>query len=180
MKSIILSIFAFLLNNMVTIHKGTLFAKLKSSVILGAVASPVVSLTFFKNWFIDNYLFFILLFSALMLDLLIGVFVHLFKFKDFTLKKMVQGFLSKCYLTSLGFGCFEIFKILFKLYNVDVGDYVKLTIALIVMSYPLFSAIGNLSVATDGKFPPIGWINRMNKYKESLNPFDLINKKEEK
>ena len=180
MKSITLSIFTFLLNNMVAIHKGTLFAKLKSSFILGAIASPVVSLTFFKNWFINNHIFFFLLFTALVLDLMIGVFVHLFKFKDFALKKMVKGFLTKCYLTILGFLCFEIFKVLFNLYNVEVGDYVKLTISLIVMSYPLFSAIGNLSVATDGKFPPIGWINRMNKYKDSLNPFDLINKKEDK
>jgi len=166
-----------ILLNLSIIHKGTIIAKIKSSVFMGVILTPFASIfPSLQLWLTINAIYLQLVTLALILDLIIGIYVHALKFKDFSLKKMVTGFLSKAFLTVAGLVLFEIFKALFKENNVEIGDYVKLTIALVVVSYPLFSAFGNLSEATNGKFPPVGWMNRIRKFQENLNINDLTNK----
>lgn len=170
MRAFILATLKLFISHFVAIHNGTLSAKITSSIFLATMITPFA---YASHWLDNNFAYLVLVISSLIMDLILGVYVHAIHFKDFKLKKMVSGFLMKFLFTISGLLMFEIFKAVFEENHVELGDYFKLTIALIVVSYPLFSAFGNLFVATNEKFPPIGWMDRIKKFQENLNTNEL-------
>lgn len=162
-------ILLFLTKHLLIIHKGTIAAKLKSSVTLAVSASPIaLLLDKLKSWAIDNIEFMTIIAFAIIIDHIIGSILHAFKLRDFTWKENLKGLLVKMGLTVAGYLLFEMFNFILK--DAEwLAKYFKLVTNLTVFLYPAGSAFVNISVLTDGKFPPIGWIEKIKKFQTNLN-----------
>lgn len=170
-------LFRLIAQNLILIHKGSIVAKFKSTLFISLMASPFGFVELFSEWISENggYLFFVLL--AIAIDHLMGSAVHLFIKKDFSIKKNIVGLVLKIFLVfSVGI-LFEGFQYIYKEDNL-MTEYLTLITRLMVFLYPAGSAFMNCAVLTNGKFPPIGWINKISKFNETLD-VDVINKKKQ-
>lgn len=170
-------LFRLIAQNLVLIHKGSIVAKFKSTLFISLMASPFGFVELFSEWISENggYLFFVLL--AIAIDHLMGSAVHLFIKKDFSIKKNIVGLVLKIFLVfSVGI-LFEGFQYIYKEDNL-MTEYLTLITRLMVFLYPAGSAFMNCAVLTNGKFPPIGWINKISKFNETLD-VDVINQKKQ-
>lgn len=169
MKLTLIIISSFIAKHLLIIHKGTAIAKLKSSVTLAVSASPIaLLLDKLKSWAIDNIEFMTIIAFAIIIDHIIGSILHAFKLRDFTWKENLKGLLVKMGLTVAGYLLFEMFNFILK--DAEwLAKYFKLVTNLTVFLYPAGSAFVNISVLTNGKFPPIGWIEKIKKFQTNLN-----------
>lgn len=165
------------------IHVGTLELKIKASVQLGFLISPLifgvhVLLDKLLKWGLDNqdYIFVVLI--AVVLDHILGTIKHLFFDRDFTWKKNIVGLFSKLGLVvACGF-LFEGLNVIIK-QDTILKAYLITVTRLIVFLYPAGSAFGNSSVLSGGKFPPKAWLDRLNNFQLNLKPKDLMSKNEQ-
>ncbi len=179
MKLVFGKILLFITKHLLIIHKGTVLAKLKSSVILAVSASPFAMLfEDLKNWCANNIEFMIIIAFAIIIDHIIGSILHAFKLRDFTWKENIRGLLVKMGLTVVGYILFEMFNFILK--DAEwIAKYFKLVTHLTVFLYPAGSAFVNISVLTDGKFPPIGWIEKIRKFQTNLDLKELKGENQE-
>jgi len=170
------TIIAFLIKHLVIIHKGTVLSKFKSALYLGIGASPIAYvIEKITDWSFENrdYIFFVLV--AIAIDHILGSILHLVHYRDFTFKKNIQGLAIKIGLTvAMGF----LFEGVNHLIQEDsfVKSYLVIVLRLSVFMYPAGSAFMNSSVITKGKFPPVGWIDKIKSFNKDL---DLKNFKNE-
>ena len=173
MKSTLIAISKFIFKHLLIIHKGSVLAKLKSSIILAISASPfALLLEKLKTWAVDNIQFMTIVAIAIVIDHIIGTILHAFKLKDFTWEQNLKGLLIKMALTVAGYLLFEMFNFILK--DAEwLAKYFQLVTNLTVFLYPAGSAFVNISVLTDGKFPPIGWLEKIKKFQKNLNLKEL-------
>lgn len=173
-------ILAFLSKHMIMIHKGTIISKMKSVLVLSLTTSIPIKVSeflmqvsdlgiveIFNFWIDENggYIFFVTL--AIIIDHALGSAVHFYK-RDFSIRKNITGILLKLFLVfSLGV-LFEGFQFIFKTENF-ITDYLQLITRLMVFLYPAGSAFMNCAILTKGKFPPIGWIQKISKFNSNLD-----------
>ena len=129
-------------------------------------ATTAVGLTLFERfsaWYISNQVFMIYVFVALMLDHLLGTYVHLFIKRDFAI---VAGYI--------------LFEMIHQIVQeVDfISIYFKVLLQIMVILYPAGSAMVNLSIITDGVFPPIGWMKKLKNFNENVNLHEFSTKKD--
>lgn len=159
----------FIIKNLVIMHKGVAVLRFRSTFMLALVGTPfAVVVEGVLEWFQLNMGFILFVFGAIIVDHLIGTYVHACIKKDFTLKKNVQGLVMKTALTvSVFFLGRGIVSILGE--EAFVSNYLRTIMRLMVFLYPAGSALVNCSIITKGKFPPIGFMNKMNKFNSSLD-----------
>lgn len=159
---------AFIARNLIIIHKGTIVSKFKSVFYISLMASPIGLFDHANVWVEENggYIFFVLM--AIAIDHLLGSGVHLFVKKDFSFKKNIVGLVAKILLVFSVGVLFEGFQFIYKENNM-LTDYLTLITRLMVFLYPAGSAFMNCAIITKGKFPPIGWIQKVAKFNQTLN-----------
>lgn len=166
---ILISIAKFTLNNLQKLHNGVGVDKIYAAVKIAAV--PAIFMTIFEGlskWYIDNQTFMIFVFYAIAIDHILGSIVHAFVKKDFTLKKNGIGLLVKVSFCITGYSLFVMIHEILK--GVPfIPDYFKMLIQLIVFIWPAGSAMGNMSILTGGRFPPIGWMKKIERFQENLD-----------
>lgn len=178
MKSIIY-ILRFILKNITIIHSGIGVDKIFATIKLAAI--PAIFLTVFEGlseWYIVNQWFMIFVFYAIAIDHILGTIVHAFIKKDFTFKKNANGFVMKIGLCIAGYSLFIMIHEIFKGIPF-IADYFKILIQFIVFIWPAGSAMGNMSILTRGKFPPIGWMKKLEKFQENLDIDNFNTKNDE-
>ena len=185
-KNLILEFFITVLKELHTIHTAsgsndftTIGMKFEASIKLAIIFSPIAFvIEALTNWSILNSGYILFVFGAIIADHAFGTYKHLFIDKDFTFKQNIKGFFVKLTIVVCGAFLFEgINHIIVK--DSLLKDYLEIVMRLIVFLYPAGSAFGNMSVVTNGKFPPEAWINRLKNFQKNLNPNDLKNDKEE-
>lgn len=160
---------SFIIKNLVIMHKGTAFLKFQSTFILAFLGAPFAFVTEgVLDWFHLNAEFISFVFGAVILDHLIGSYVHAYIKKDFTLKKNVQGFLMK---TALIVAVFFIGRGMVNILGEDnlVATYFRTIMRLMVFLYPAGSALVNCSIITKGTFPPLGFIKKISQFNSNLD-----------
>lgn len=106
--------------------------------------------------------------AALVIDHLIGSYVHKMIKKDFTWKKNLHGFLIKGFSVVAGYVLFEMMHQIVD--DVDfISTYFKITLQLIVFMYPAGSALVNISIASGGKFPSKGIMEKFVKFENTAD-----------
>jgi hypothetical protein len=189
LKSYFLSFKIFLAVNLLVLHKGkavtlalgfkipSWVVKIWATVKLSAFFSlPAWCITQLTSWTISNQDYIAGVLACIAIDHIIGSFYHAFKVRDFTLKRNATGLLQKLGLCVLAIGLFEIIHNTVK----DVAlvyDYLKVITRLVVILYPAGSAFMNMSALTNGQFPPIGWIKKVQNFNENLD-LDKLKKNE--
>jgi hypothetical protein len=161
----------------VLMHKGTAALKLKSAFILAVISSPFAILTEgVLNWFKVNAGFILFVFGAVIIDHLVGSYVHAYIKRDFTLKKNIQGFFMK---TALIVAVFFLGRGIVHILGDDdiVAVYFRTIMRLMVFLYPAGSALVNISIITKGKFPPIGMMKKISQFNTNLDLSEFKEKK---
>lgn len=130
-----------------------------------------------KLWGVDNQDYILIVIGAILIDWLFGTVKHLFFTGTFSLKKNAIGITTKIALAVAGGFLFEGLNFLVK-----DSDFVlttsKIITRVIILMYPGMSAFENIYIVSGEKFPPKAWMEeRLGKWKESLNPNDLMNNK---
>lgn len=159
----------FFLRNLLAFYTGTMFVKLKSSIVLGATVSPFVYVLDGVNaWSLLNrdYIFAVLL--AITIDHIIGTIYHGFKARDFTFKKNIIGLTTKLGLCVMNGVLFELLNGM-TVNHKWLYDYLMLVTRLIVFLYPAGSAMVNSSKLTNGVFPPVGIMDWIKDFQKNLN-----------
>lgn len=179
MKTIVL-IAKWMNQNLLTIHQGANIDKILASFKLAfAPTFLILIMETFTDWYIDNQKFMVFVFVAIAIDHLLGTIVHAFHLRDFSMKKNAVGLITK---TGLCISAYVLFTMIHEIiHEADfIQLYFKMMLQLVVIIYPAGSAMGNMSILTNGKFPPIGWMKKLSKFNEDLDPSIFKPTKDEK
>lgn len=172
---IITNILRFVLNNLNTIHSGIGFEKVFAAAKIAAIPALFVSIIEgLSKWYIVNQWFMIFVFYAIIIDHILGTIVHAFVNRDFTLKENGIGLLKKISFCILGYSLFVMIPEILK--GVPfLPEYLTMLIQFIVFIWPAGSAMGNMSILTGGKFPPIGWMKKLERFQENVDLTEFKN-----
>jgi hypothetical protein len=168
---------AFFIKHLAIIHKGAIASKIKSSIVLGASLSPFAFIAErITEWYITNQLTIYIICGAILADWLVGVGKHLFK-KTFSWKLMVIGLLIKLSMVVVGSFLGEALPH-FTGENNLLSNSLLTILRLSTFMYPAGSCWVNMAVITNGKYPSIGWLKRINEFSKNLTIKDLTDGKQ--
>lgn len=162
----------FLITNLLILHSGTAGNKLWAAVKLSAV--PAVGLSVserFIGWYLESYVFIYMLGFALIADLIAGIIKHM-KFHTFSPKKMIAGFAQKIGMVILVYFLTEAFIQIISDADLD-SIYFKVATKIMIFIYPAGNALVNIGIITDGKFPPLAFLKKFEKFNKTLDISDL-------
>jgi len=168
----------FFINKLISIHSGGVGGKLWASFQLAAL--PAVGLTFSEmltGWYLESRVFIVMLLVGILADLVAGVWKH-WKMKSFSPKKMMTGFCAKIGLVILVYFLSEAFIQILSDADLD-SVYFKVASKLMIFIYPAGNALVNIGIITDGKFPPLAFLKKFEKFNKTLNINDLNLKNDE-
>lgn len=105
----------------------------------------------------------------LIIDLATGVWKHLLQ-RDFCWRRLYTGFLQKLVISFLGMTVFNVLGNLQELSEMDgLRAYLILCGKLVNIFYVGGSAFNNMFIITGGKFPPVGWMERMKNFNRTAD-----------
>lgn len=168
----------FIIKNLIEIHSGGIGSKIWASFQLAAV--PAVGLTISERiigWYLESYVFIFVLGLALIADLIAGIWKHM-KFNSFSPRKMITGFSQKIGLVILVYFLTEAFIQIISDAELD-SIYFKVASKIMIFIYPAGNALVNIGIITDGKFPPLAFLKKFEKFNKTLNINDLNLKSDE-
>lgn len=158
----------YLMTKTLVFYSGTAIDKIwltfELSMVLGVFASL---LKFVQNFIVDEAEFMALVGIAIIIDHVIGSFMWLM-LKKWSTKKNIIGLFIKVGLCVCAFLLFEGLNHILGEENF-LATYFKVVTNLTLFLYPAGSALINMSVITNGTFPPIGWIQKIKSFNEELN-----------
>ncbi|TSE05261.1 hypothetical protein [Aquimarina algiphila] len=169
MNTILFIIKKFIYKNLLSIHSGTVLAKVKSTFYLSLITSPFGFLgEKIMEWFSINFVYVLFVMGAIIVDHILGSYIHAFVKRDFSMKENIKGFVLKCLLVIAVGYLIEGFKHILGGGNF-ITDYFSVISRLMVFVYPAGSALMNCSIITNGKFPPTSWISKITKFNKDMN-----------
>ncbi len=164
----------FLKHYIALFFTGSAFEKLYSLFFISAVPSLIAtagSLFEFidpvKNWLIENDVYIKFVCFAIAADHIIGTIVHIWWKHDFSVKKNTVGLIIKLFCVFAVGVLFEGMRYI----STDniVSEYLSIVTRLTVFLYPTFGALKNIAIMTNGKFPPLGWIEKLTRFNNSID-----------
>ncbi|AZA49566.1 hypothetical protein EG346_15885 [Chryseobacterium carnipullorum] len=158
----------FIIKNLLSIHSGGVGGKIWASLQIAAV--PAVGFTISERlfgWYIESYVFIWMLGFALIADLIIGIWKHM-KTGSFSPKMMIMGFCQKIGLVILVYFLTEAFIQIISDADLD-SVYFKVATKLMIFIYPAGNALVNVGIITNGKFPPLGFLTKFEKFNKTLD-----------
>ncbi len=160
---------SFITKHLLVIHKGTLLAKAKSTLALALSLSPITYvIEQITHWTLANQTYIVFVFGAIAIDHVLGTLIHSFIKRDFSLKQNIIGLITKIGLVvAVGFLFEGVNHIVYQ--ESFLKNYLIIVLRLAVFLYPAGSAFMNASIITNGKFPPIGWIEKIKKFQKNID-----------
>lgn len=149
----------------------SMLANIEFTVIFSLFCTPFLYVfQHITAWTISNQDYITLVFGAILCDYFLGVWKHI-RHRTFSWKKNIYGLFSKIAMVIMGAFLFEALNFL-----LGDGSLVGITsrvTQLVVFLFPALSAFENMSILTNGKFPPTGWIQRFRRLSQSGNLNDI-------
>lgn len=159
---------------------GSISVKLFISFISALMFAPFAYLSkLFNNyvWVDIDFMTFILI--CITIDWITGMMKWWIRYK-FDFKKMVIGLMEKVAISGFGMVLFNGLGTIRELaMHPELQSYLLIVGKLAIFFYVAASAFNNMFFITGGKFPPVGWMNRMNKFESTGNISDLHENTEE-
>lgn len=149
--------------------------KIMASFIVSILLSPFSFLIhLLKKYILADINFVEILSVVLTMELITGIWKHL-KLGDFHGKKLAFGFIEKVLVAF-------IFMILFNAVahlgvfkgNESVLKWLSFVAQMVIIVYVLSSAANSIFVITEGKLPPVKWMQRMAQFSSTGNANELI------
>lgn len=159
----------FIINNLVLIYKGTFLAKLNATVKLSVVPALGVSVfEYVTGLYISNLSFLYGVLMVILIDHALGSYLHYFIERDFTFEKNLVGLVKKLMVCISGYSTLIIMHD--ALNEIEFLDlYFMVLVKLMVLLYPIGSALGSFSKITGGKFPPAGFLKKIKNFEETAD-----------
>jgi hypothetical protein len=168
----------FFIKHIVIIHKGVLSAKIKSSFILGSTATPFALLfETITNWYIQNFVTIMLIAGAVLSDYLVGTAKHI-KCKTFSWKENGIGLLIKLGMIVFGGYLAEALPHFLGGENSFLSIGLITALRLSIFMYPAASCWANMAIITNGKFPPVGLMNKIKSFNQNFNVKEFTDEKQ--
>lgn len=120
--------------------------------------------------------FFTILTLAILIDFIIGILKYV-QLHKFSFKHMLVGLIVKI---AVGFGGMLLFVAFLTLETGNVSDWFLTVAKFTVLLYPAGSAFANMFVITNGKFPPISFLKRLDTFDKIITPSALSLEEDEK
>jgi hypothetical protein len=127
-----------------------------------------------SEMFDDEKSFFVMLTTALIIDLIMGVMKHL-KLNQFSFRNLVLGLIVKVLVAYCGAVLFFSFA---GLEDGWLAEWFKLVAKFTVLVYPTGSAVSNMYVITGGRFPPVSFMRKLDTFKEIVAIVEAEDKSE--
>ncbi|CEJ71248.1 hypothetical protein BN1195_03593 [Chryseobacterium oranimense G311] len=169
----------FIIKNLISINSGGVGGKIWASLKLAVV--PAAGFTIserISGWYVESKVFIWMLGFALIADLIIGIWKHA-KNGSFSPKMMILGFCQKIGLVILVYFLTEAFIQIISDANLD-SVYFKVATKLMIFIYPAGNALVNVGIITNGKFPPLGFLKKFEKFNKTLDVNVFKQKEDEK
>jgi hypothetical protein len=169
----------FIIKNLINLHSGSAGGKIFSALKLAAV--PAVGLTItekLSGWYIDSQSFIQIIIGTIFADLFLGVWKH-WILSTFSFKKMLLGFIQKLFIVIVFYFLSEAFMQIISDAELD-SIYVKVFLKFLLFIWLAGNALVNMGIITNGKFPPLAFLKKIQKFNESLDYKDLKINKDEK
>ena len=161
------------------LEAGSLPVKLFVSFIGALMVSPLAYLNKLFNTYIGvdiDFATFIVI--CISIDWITGMIKWYMRYK-FDFKKMVVGLMEKVAISGFGMVLFNGIATIKELaMHPDLQSYLLIVGKLAIFIYVGGSAFNNMFFITGGKFPPVGWMNRMDSFEKTGNLDDLFEKKD--
>lgn len=152
------------------ISRDDIILRIKTTIIMSFALSPVTwFLDRLTQWTIDNEEYVAIIVFAIAIDHLLGTLYHAFWAKDFSLKKNVSGLMVKLVIVvTMGY----LFEGLNELMHDHEGlkEYTIMVCRLMVFLYPAGSAFRNSYEMTGRRFPPIGFMEKLEEFSKFKKP----------
>jgi hypothetical protein len=161
------------------LETGSIQVKLFVSFLVSLAISPVAYFSKLFNTYIGvdiDFMSFIVV--CISIDWITGMAKWYIR-KKFDFKKMILGLFEKVAISGLGMVLFNGMGTIKELaLHPDLQSYFLIVGKLAIFVYVGGSAMNNMYFITGGKFPPVGWMNRMKNFEETASLEDFTDKKE--
>ncbi|MCA4782120.1 hypothetical protein IF125_07555 [Empedobacter stercoris] len=173
------TILSFILLQIITIADGSVKEKLLSSSIIAFITAPLVFIfDKLSVWTIENSIYVTIVCGAILIDWVFGSIKHLFFTRTFNWKYNALGLVLKGSLVVGGIFLFEsLHYILQDLTFIE--QMLKIVTRLVVFIYPATSAWNNMSIVSNGKFPPKSWLDKITNFNKDLDITNFKSKNKE-
>lgn len=152
--------------------------QIKQAMIIAiAFSLPATVIDSFTNWYISNNTYLTIILGTIAIDHLFGTIVHLFYKRDFSIKKNLIGVSIKIFVVILMGLLFEALSHLTAESDI-IFRYLRMTLRLIVFSYPFRSTMRNVYILTGERFPPKVLIDNFENFNKTMNTSEIIKKDE--
>lgn len=152
-----------------TYEYGTMLLKINISIILSIFTSTIVFFTTtVKGYFIKDASFVVLMVFLMFADALFGMIKH-YKLNNFSFKDLFFKFMIKLIMTFISMAIFNSFSEIKDIDSLGIDKWISLLGRLITFFYVAGSIFNNMFIVSSGKFPPIGWMNKMKNFNETLD-----------
>lgn len=166
----------FIVKNLTILQDGKVFEKINASFQLGFFLSPIPFLIErLDGWLLENRIYIAWVLWAIFADWVIGIIWHCIN-KDFSIGKNAMGLTIKIGMALFAGSLFEALPY-FMGNNDTISSVLLIVTRMAVFLYPAGSTWVNMSKITKGKFPPVGFLNRIRNFEENLD-INEFNKKE--
>lgn len=153
-----------------------ILTKISFIVVLSSIPAGFFSVfQSITGWYFDNAWFMSFVAIAIFIDHAVGSYVHWKIKKDFNWKQNRDGLYTKVFGSIAGYILFEMFYQIVEDVHF-IGMYLKILLQVATFAYPAMSALVNISLATNGNYPPKGILKRFIKFEETgdLEAFKTI------
>jgi hypothetical protein len=149
--------------------------KLLMSFFISAIIAAMLAIVeYYKLIIIENKTFIILIFSAFVCDVILGMWKHL-KAKDFSFKELFTKALTKIAISFLAMVLFNAMAGVEGIGETPIKMWLLMVGKILNLTYISGSAFNNMYFITDKKFPPYAWISRMKEFNKTLDTSKLTN-----
>lgn len=142
----------------------------------GAILSPIF---FFIQFYVfGDSAFFIFFLVLFVMDMISGGLKHFWKVRDFSFTQLGMKAFLKFTVCTIALITFNVMsKTLDTPDKIDdyLNEYIFALGKTIVIVFIGGSVFENLYAITNGKFPPLGWINRLKSFNNTLDTKSILN-----
>jgi hypothetical protein len=138
------------------------------------IAPSLVLFQRINNWTLQNQDYITIVAGTIIISHIFGTWVHWQIKKDFSITKNLTGLCMKISIVTAVALLFEGFSHIM-IENSFIYMYIRITLRLLTLMYPLRSALLNCFIITNGAFPPKALLTKIDRFEETLDVTEFNN-----
>jgi len=137
------------------------------------VTPAVYILSALGIWFTDNHIFTSFMLTFIVFNMLLGIYVHQWKIRDFEWSVLLTKTLEMCFIVIAVYGVLEMVLIVSK-QNI-LTDIFRISLQVSTLLYPGSKILKNAFIISGGEYPPEWVMKRIYNFEKDGNLKNFIN-----